>query len=91
MSTEADGVTLALSVGRQPEDKEFYHVRRVRERGIVVTGTIPVDDLAVLTQVWRRRGWDIVDGLIGQALDATLVVTNKRAGDLWRKELGIEP
>lgn len=83
-----DGVTLHMSIG-QPHDYDGYAVRCVRDRGIVVTGAIPVRELVAIAQGWKRDGWDLVDALIAQHLGACMVVTNRNQSALWRAELGI--
>ena len=79
------GVTILLKVGRGTEPYQVYRSHDC----FVVKGAIPVDDMAALSRVWRKRGATQVDAALSQALGFTLVCGSTKACDAWRKELGI--
>ncbi len=55
--------------------------------GVVVYGTIPVDDLVALTKVWSKRGLNQMALGVSSALGANLAVC--REGDIEKWELEI--
>jgi hypothetical protein len=58
-----------------------------RQHGILVKGSIPVDDFAALTKTWGDRGLTVLDTGVAASLGATLVVTNKEGSLAWRAEI----
>jgi hypothetical protein len=82
--------SFTVNVGLYTESEgHSYTVHLVPQRGIVITGAIPIDDLVALTRLWTKDGWTITDCLLAKQMNACLVVTNTAAGDRWRAELGI--
>lgn len=59
--------------------------------GMVIRGSIPVDDLVALNEAAKKRGFTKVDTGIASALDgATFVLVSEESGKEWRTEITAE-
>lgn len=65
-----------------------YHVQH-HPHGRVIHGPICVRDFCVLADEWSKQGFNRLDALIAQRLQATFVATSKAGSLAWREELGI--
>ena len=63
-----------------------YTVERT-QRGLIVRGAVPLDELAALGAFATALGVDYADGVLGKALDVCMVLTNNALGDAWREEI----
>ncbi len=68
---------------------DYYEIHST-PYGVYVMNPIPVSELVAMTDVWKKRGFTICDQLIAHRLGASVAVTDKERGALWRKALGIE-
>jgi hypothetical protein len=57
--------------------------------GISVIGSLPVDDMCALLEAWKDK-FDLADSMISERLGASLVVTTRALGKVWRRHLGCE-
>jgi hypothetical protein len=55
--------------------------------GIAVYGSVPIDEMVMLTKAWKKRGLTDLRVDISSALGATLAVTDKKRGELWLEEI----
>ena len=77
---------------RSPSTGEIYSYTATHypNRGVVVTGRIPVDFLGGLFDACRSvYGFDVCDFVLAKHFSACFVMTNDDCGDAWRNELGI--
>lgn len=63
-----------------------YTIERTR-RGILVRGSIPVADFAVLTKSWAKEGFDGMAIGVAHALGATFAVCRKSERKAWEEEV----
>lgn len=61
------------------------------KHGVIVRGSIPVDDLVALTKEWKKKGLTIIDTMLGEALLANMVITSKKGSKEWRAEVLVVP
>lgn len=82
---DTDRITLA-----EGEVRSQYTIERTTH-GLVFRGPIPLADFEHWYTLARNAGWEILDSYIAVALGATIVVTSKEEGRIWRLELGLDP
>jgi hypothetical protein len=63
-----------------------YRVEQT-EYGVVIYGSLPVDDLVAFSKAWKKRGLIYCRIDIASVLGATLVVTDEKRGELWLEEV----
>lgn len=58
--------------------------------GIAIRGELPQHIYSVIVQLFQNSyGYDVIDPLIAELFGAVLVMTTRKKGEEWRKELGI--
>ncbi len=57
--------------------------------GVAVIGSVPVNDLVALTEMWSKRGLKMMSLSLASVLGATLVVVKDDAAErAWRESIG---
>ena len=59
----------------------------IHKHGILVRGALPVDDFGIIVNMGAKKGFDLVDAGISQALGATFAIVSKASGQAWKAEI----
>jgi hypothetical protein len=79
-------MTIEFGLGVGPGHGRSFVVEE-RPRGILIFGSLPVDEFAALAKAWTKRGWDLLDTGVASALGAAFAVTSKADSKAWRAEI----
>jgi len=63
-----------------------YSIEKTNGR-IVVRGSVPVEDMATLTKLWAKQGYDTLAVGVGSALGVTMAICHKDDLEAWQKEV----
>ncbi len=77
-----------ITTSLRPESgRETGYTIEKRDHGVLVFGDVPVGDLAGLVAMWKKQKLTLMDTGIAAALGATMAITSKKGGALWRAEI----
>jgi hypothetical protein len=57
------------------------------KHGIVVEGSLPIDEAVVLTEVWKNLGLTFLDACLSGHFGVTMVVCSPSGSEAWRAEI----
>lgn len=57
------------------------------KHGILVRGALPISNLGIVVSMGEKKGFNLVDAGISQALGATFAIVSKASGEAWRAEI----
>jgi hypothetical protein len=77
--------TIPMQEGAPTAYDEYTIVRT--PHGVLIRGTVPVNDLVALTKGFEEQGFTQMDPGIATAEKATIALTSEAGGKAWREEI----
>ena len=71
-----------------PQDTGNSYTVETHPHGVLIRGSVPLDELAALFNVWRSQGWMLLHTGIARVTGASFAITDKKEHlDAWLAEL----